>query len=93
MESRGPVEGIFGGQVHQGQVVSDDCSGQIDQVDRVGPLGQVASLGSLGLIHIGLGRDADNDVVATPVSGGHDDRVRNTHLRQVDAGGLRVRLW
>ena len=93
VESRGPVEGVLGGQVHQGQAVPDGRSGQVDRADRVGPPGQPASLGSLGPVHIGPGRGIDDDVVARPVPGGHGVRVRDIHLGQVDAGGFEARLW
>ena len=92
VEGRGPVEGVLGGQVHQRQAVLDGRPGQVDRADRVGPPRQAAPLRSLRPIHVGPGRGIDDDVVASPVPGGHSGRVRDIHLGQVDAGGFEARL-
>ena len=92
MNRCGAVEGVLGGDVHQGQAVLSGRPSQIDRPHRIGSPGQTAALRGLRPVHIGPGGGIDDDVVAGPVPGGHGDRVRDVHLRQVDAGGLEPRL-
>ena len=92
VDSRHAVEGVLGGQVHQSQAVLDGRSGQVDRPDRVGPPRQPTALRGLRPVHVGPGRSVDDDVVPRPVPGGHGGRIRDVHLRQVDAGGIEARL-